>query len=815
MEDLRLNIRLALRTLRRNPLISFLAVLCLALGIGANTAIFSVVNTVLLRPLPFRDVDRLTMLTTTYTEPGEKPERLAVSPMDYQAWNEQSRAFESITTQEVTSFNLLSDGEPERIEGAWIAANWLQTMGVEPVLGRGIQPDEDRLGTRGDVVLLGHGLWRRRFGSDPAVLGRKLVLDGQPFTVIGVLPQDFQFPYQAELWAPMGLDPNQMPQRTRRSIGVFARLEPDASEEQAQTELSAIAQRLELESPGTHTGWGADVRLMRDELTGDIRPRLYVLITAVAFVLLIACANVASLLLARAHGQGREVAIQTAIGADRRRLIRQFLTESLILSLLGGALGVLFAYWTLGPMVALSPVTTMAAFFQDIDVDGAVLAFAVLVSVLTGVVFGLAPALKASRPDLQSLLKEGGGKTSMGAGGRKLLDALVVLEVAVAVVLLVGAGLMQKSFSRLSDIDPGIDRPEDLLTFRLTLPPAKYPEGHQREAFVRKVLAQVRTLPGVASADVTTNLPVDNRSTMVAFIAEGRPVEREGEVLIAHNRLISAGYLGTMGIDLVQGRDFTELDGAGGPPVVIVSRELARRYLPGRNPIGQRVKRAAKDQEYPWLTVVGVADDVKDTTLEGAVDATWYLPYAQQSATPFALNLRLALRSDSPSPALAEQVIGAIRSVERQLPVYAVATMEEQIEKALGQRRFGAVLFGIFAVLGLVLAAVGLYGVMSYSVNQRVREIGVRMALGAHSADVLRLVVLRGLALTLFGLTLGLAGALALTRLLGGLLYEVEPDDPVTFVTIAVVLTAVAFLASYLPARRATRVDPVVALRFG
>ncbi|HEX6865429.1 MAG TPA: FtsX-like permease family protein, partial [Thermoanaerobaculia bacterium] len=347
------------------------------------------------------------------------------------------------------------------------------------------------------------------------------------------------------------------------------------------------------------------------------------------------------------------------------------------------------------------------------------------------------------------------------------------------------------------------------------LPPAKYLEGHQREDFVRKLLAQVRNLPGVEAADITTNLPVDNRSTMVAFLAEGRPVEHEGEVLIAHNRLVSTGYLGTMGIDVFQGRGFNELDAAGGAPVVIVSRELARRYWPGRNPVGQRVKRAAQDQEYPWMTVIGVAEDVKDTTLEGAVDPTWYLPYPQQSATPFALNLRLAVRSASPSPALAEQVIGAIRSVERQLPVYAVATMEEQIEKALGQRRFGAVLFGIFAVLGLVLAAVGLYGVMSYSVNQRVREIGVRMALGAHAADVLRLVVLRGLALTLIGLTLGLAGALALTRLLTSLLYEVEPDDPVTFVTIAAVLSAVALLASYLPARRATRVDPVIALRFG
>jgi putative ABC transport system permease protein len=813
MDALR-NLRFGLRSLRRSPLTTTLIVLCLGLGIGANTAIFSVVDTILLRPLPFRDIDRLAMLTSTHADPGSEPQRLAVCPLDVAEWRKQSHGFESIDALQSVSYNLLAGNEPERVEAARVTAGWLKTMGVEPALGRGFLPEEDRPGAPARVVLVGHGLWGRRFGSDPGLVNRTIVLDGASYTVIGVLPERFQYPYQAELWTPMGLDPNALPQRTQRAIVGFGRLRPHVTLEQAQAELSTVAGRIAREFADSHSGWGADVKLMREELTGDVRPKLYALLAAVGFVLLIACANVASLLLARAQSQSRELAVRTAIGAGRRQLVQQFLTESVLLALMGGAVGVVLAVWAIKPLVALSPVATMETFFRDIQIDTPVLVFALAVSLLTGVLFGLAPALKGSRPDMHGLLNEGTGRASTGLRGRRVLSALVIAEVAVAVVLLVGAGLMLRSFARLQSVDPGFAKPEGVLTLRMTLPDSKYPQGFQKAAFLSDVLDRIKGLPGVVVLGATTDLPVNDRNNLAAFSVEGRPLAHPGELLITNNRLITPGYFPTLGIRLVEGRYFTDGDVAGAPGVAIVSSTLAKRYWPGQSALGKRVKRGAPDSAYPWLTVVGVVKDVKDYKYATEIDSTWYLPYPQHTETVWAPGVSLAIRTAADPGAVSGRAVKAIHAIDPQQPVFAIATLDQMLSDSLTQKRFSAILVGLFAALGLTLAAVGLYGVMSYSVNQRVREIGVHMALGARGNDVLRLVVRRGLVLTVVGLLIGLAGAFSLTRFLATLLYQVSPTDPATFAGISVVLTVVAFLASYLPARRATKVDPLIALRY-
>jgi putative ABC transport system permease protein len=810
MEAVLQNIKVSLRNLRKTPLLSALALVCLALGIGATTAIFSVVNAVILRPLPVKDIDRVVMITSTHKMMGEE-ERVAVSPRDYAVAKAQAKLLESMGALENGSFNLTGDGDPERLEGARVTDDWLTTLGLEAVVGRLFLPEEDRTGAPARVALVGNGLWHRRYGADPGLVGRQIVIDGASYTVVGVLSARFQFPYQSEIWLPLGINPNagSMQQHT---LTAFGRLRPGVSPRQVQTELAGITRRLAQQYP-ENADIGVDVRSMREELTGDIRPKLLFLLATVAFVLLIACANIASLLLARAQAQTQEVAIRSAIGAGRHRLIRQFLIDSLVLSILGGGLGVLLSFWAIKPLVALSPVATMASFYQDVRIDGPVLAFAFVISILTGVSFGLAPAVKASRPDLQLLLSEASSRNSGSRGGHRALGLLVIVEVAVAVVLLVGAGLTLKSFDHLQKVDPGFSR-DGVLTLRTILPESRYSDAHRRVAFVDSLLERVRSLPGVVSAGITSNLPVNINNDFAGFSVEGRPVRQPGEFQVANNRLITPGYLESLGISLVAGRSFTPADRAGVTQSVIISERLAKRYFSGLNPIGKRLKRGPQESSHAWMTVVGVANDVKDEKLRAECDITWYLPYPQfAEVTLWASNVNLAVRTRRDPVALAPALVRAVHEVDPTLPVFQVAPTGELLAESLAQKKFSAILVTIFAGIGLILAAVGLYGVMSYSVSQRVREIGVRMALGAHPGDVQKMVVRNGLKLTLAGMAAGLLGALALTRFLRSLLYEVSPTDPTTFIGILLILALVGFLATYLPARRATRVDPMIALR--
>jgi putative ABC transport system permease protein len=811
VDDLLHDLRLRLRILAKTPVVSGLALLCIALGVSATTSIFSVVNAVVLRPLPLKHVDRLAMITSTHAEPGAEPQRVAVSAHDYGAWRDQNRVFEAMGALENTSYNLTGGGgEPERVEGARVTADWLPTLGVDPVVGRVFLAEEDRAGAPSRVALVGYGLWQRRFGSDPGLVGRQIQIDDLAYTVVGVLPRAFEFPYHSEVWLPLGLDPNGL--RQQRNLTVFARLRPGVGYRQARTDLDGVAARLASQRPA-NAGIGVDLKTMREELSGDIRPKLFTLLGAVVFVLLIACADVASLLLARAEGQTQAVAVRAAIGADRRRLIREHLAESLLLALGGGALGILLSLWAIRPLVALSPVATMASFFRDVRLDGTVLGFAFLLSLATGLVFGLVPALRASRPDVQSLLKEGAGRASAGRGGRRMLAALVVLEVAVAVVLLVGAGLMLKSFERLQRSDPGFRR-DGVLTLRMVLPRARYQEGRLKVAFVDTLLERVRALPEVISAGTTSDLPVNINNDLIGFEVEGRAAGRNGEFLIANHRLVTPDYLPTLGVGLVAGRNFTAGDRGDTARVAVVSEKFVHRYWPGENPLGKRLLLGAQTGTLP-VAVVGVVRDVKDDKFQPEVDTTLYLPFLQffQSG-PRAAKVDLVVRTRVEPLALASTLTRTIHGVDPELPVFQVETLGALVDDSLSQRRFNALLLGLFAGIGLILAAVGLYGVMSYSVHQRVREIGVRVALGAHPGDVQGMIVRQGLLLVLAGLAAGLAGALALSRLLASLLYEVSPADPVTFAGISLVLALVGLLATWLPARRATRVDPLVALRY-
>jgi putative ABC transport system permease protein len=800
------DLRYGLRALLKNPGFTAVAVIALALGIGANSAIFSVVNTVLLRPLPYADPDRLVMVWEDDTKHGYP--RDTPAPANFFDWRAQNQVFEGMSATADQSFNLTGVGDPERVDGQAVSANLFSLLGVEPQVGRAFLPEEDQPG-EGRVVIMGHALWQRRFGADQGIVGKPVTLNGLSYTVVGVMPPGFQFPgREEELWVPLALTPQQAARRGSHYLRVVARLKPGVTVEQAQAEMNTIAARLQQQYPDANAEVGAAVVSLHEQVVGDIKPALLVLLGAVGLVLLIACANVANLLLARAASRQKETALRIALGASRWRLVRQFLTESVLLAALGGVVGLLLSVW--GVSVLKSFIPENVSQVKAVAVDARVLAFTVLVSLLTGLLFGLAPATQASNFDLNETLKEGGRDSSSGGRGKRLRGLLVVAEVAVSLVLLIGAGLLINSFLRLRSVDPGF-RTDHLLTMRVVLPQQKYPDQARRSAFYDELIRRVEAVPGVKSAAVTNWIPLVNQGDSVGVSVEGRPDPGPNRPIVA-TRVVSPHYFQAMGIKLLSGRDFDErTDRADTPAVVVIDETMAKRLWPGEDPLGRRVTPGSPDSPDDWCQVVGVVKDVRQFELTAEPKPQMYMLYAQAD---FFAPRHLVVNTSVEPMSLAATVRKTVWDVDRDQPVSNVSTMEEVLSGSIARQRFSTLLLGVFAGVALVLAAVGLYGVMSYSVAQRTREIGLRMALGAQRGDVLRMVVGQGLKLVLVGVAIGLAAAFALTRVMSSLLFGVSATDPATLAAISLLLISVAALASYIPARRATRVDPLIALRY-
>jgi len=808
------DLRYGARMLLKSPTYTAIAIAALALSIGANTAVFSAVNTLLLRPLPLKDLDRLVF--SVALREGFDP--FGSSLLEFEAYRQRNHSFESIGVAMQRSFNLIGRGEPERIRGASIMADYLTTLGVNPVLGRSLTLEEDQPGGPA-VALIGYGFWQKHFGGDTRVIGETLNLEGRSYTVVGVMPPGFDLPEAAEIWLPLQTKIDSLPLTDRAVPGyeVVAKLRPGVSLKEADAESKSIARQLEQEFPQIRRGWSVKLIWLRQELLGDLAGRvnkaLVALIGGVGFLLLICCANVANLQLARGIARTRELALRRALGASRSRLIRQLLTESMLLALLGGAAGLVLAHWIVPLLAAINPIQgiSLAGFFHSFRIDSRVLIFALLMTLATGVIFGLLPALKgAGEREVMPSLKQG-DQHSASAPGHGWLNVLIVSEIAIAMTLLVAGGLIARSFNRLQHVDLGF-KSDNLLTVKMILPASKYSEYRQRIAFVDQVLERVKILPGVLSAGTTTNIPLEREIAYDSvFSVEGRPPVNPNDVPITSHRLVSPGYLKTLGVTLIKGRLIDESDRAGKPPVVVISEELARQAWPGEDPLGKRIKRVRPNQDFPWMTVIGVVKDVKEDLFNYRINRpVWYVPYAQLENN-FPVNLVVRTSSDPAS------VIAAVReathAVDPDQPVSNVMTMNENLAGVLVTERFSAILMNALGASGLLLAALGLYGVMAYSVSQRTAEIGVRVALGAQRIHVLQLILSQGAKLTLLGVVIGVAAAWALTRLLGGLLFEVNATDPATFLSISLLLVSIALIACFLPARRALSVDPVIALR--
>ena len=805
--DLLQDVRYALRMLAKNPAFTAIAVMALALGIGANSAIFSVVNAVLLRPLPFKHPEQLLMVWENAAHMGFP--KNTPSPANFLDWQKQAQSFTGMAAMVERSFNLTGVGEPERLDGRRVSANLFDLLGVPALLGRTFVPDDDRPGTH--VVLLSYSLWQRRFGSDPAVIGRALTLNGESYTVVGVMPRLVQLPGFAnrkdQLWVPIAFPREEAAQRGNHFLGVIARLKPGVTLKQAQAEMETIAARLAQQYPDYNTRIGAVVMPVHEEVVGDIKPALFILLGAVGFVLLISCANVANLLLARAAVRQKEIALRLALGASRSRLTRQFLTESVLLALFGAGLGLLLALAGIRIMKIFIPSTISQV--EAIHIDARVLIFTAVVAVLTGIAFGLAPAIHGSHLNLNDTLKEGGRDSAGGMKGNRARGLLVIGEVAVSFVLLVGAGLLINSFFHLRNLDPGF-RADHLLTMKVDLSEGKYPDRDRRTAFFDELIRQVRALPGVQSAAVAGNLPLTYNGDSMTISVEGvpdPPPDQRPDVIF---RAVGPDYFGTMGIPIIRGRDFTDEDKTDAKDAVVISEKTAQHFWPGQDPIGKRLKPGSSTTNFPWREVIGIVKDVRQNDLIAPPKMQMYFNYRQLK--DLAANA-LVVRTSIDPMSLAIPVRNAIWSVDKDQTVADIDTMDNIVAEAVARQRFSMLLLGLFAILALLLASVGIYGVMSYSVAQRTREIGIRIALGARRADVLQMTVKQGLKLVGVGMMIGLAAAFLLTRLLASLLFGISATDPITFVGISVVLLAVAILASYVPALRATKVDPITALR--
>ncbi len=796
--------------LAKKPGFTLIAVVTLALGIGASTAIFSVVNAVLFQPLPYEDPDRLVLLTNSIPTAGVKA--FPLSPPEFNEYRNQSQAFAQVAAYQSRSINLTGGTEPERLRGTAVSAELFPLLGIAPALGRTFSQAEDQPGSEA-VAVISYGLWQRRFGSDPAVLGQNLLLNGRTHAIVAVMPVGFDFPGEIDIWVPLALAPQQIGKEGlgAQSLRLIARLAPKASHEQAQAEMDGIANRFYQQYADFYLSgnpWNVTLTPLHEQVVGHVRLALFVLLGAVAFMLMIACANVANLLMARAVTRRKEIAIRAALGAGRGRLARQLMTESILLSAMGGGLGLLLAWWGVEALIALAPNDLPRV--REIAIDKWVLAFSTGASLLTGIIFGLAPALMVSRVDVQEALKEGGKSSAAGVGPR-LRYVLVVGEVALSLTLLIGAGLMIRSFVRLTAVHPGFTA-DNVLTVQIPLSRSKYSTPVQQSAFYQQVIERVETLKGVVAVGGVSALPMSGEDPRAAFVAEGWTPEDASKATNVYYRLISPNYFRTLGIPLLKGRSLSDRDHQEAPRVLVINQTMANYLWPDQDPLGKRI--SFNNQAGPWYSVVGVVGDTKHQALDAETGLEVYLSYPQTSFQAAGSTLMLVARTEGDPLGFAGAVRSQVQAIDRDQPVYNIATMEQRISRSVVQRRFNMLLLIIFAGVALALATVGIYGVVSYSVSQQTREIGIRMALGAERRDVLKLVVGQGLTYTLIGVALGLAGALGLTRLMTGLLYGVTATDPLTFVCVSVLLVIAALLACYIPARRATNVDPMEALRY-
>jgi putative ABC transport system permease protein len=790
------DLRYGLRMLRQHPGFTLVAIFSLALAIGANSAIFSLVNAVIFRPLPYPEPARLVAIYEFYfTDVFLR--HLKASSRRYLELQRQAQSFEQLAATRRYSGIMTGRGEPETLGGLFVSSSFFSMVGVEAALGRAFRPDEEQAGAD-HIVIIGHQLWQRHFNHDPDIIGQSVTLSGSDYTIVGVMPPGFRYPLQEnDILAPLDLSKPD----SGNSLGVIARLKSGYSIKQAQTELDTIYRQLELQYPESDKGFGAGVVSLHEELVGKTRWPMMILLGAVGFVLLIACANVANLLLARDAARQKEIAVRLSLGASRWRLMRQLLTESVLLALLGGGAGLLLAFTSLDALLAISPVDL--PHLATVKVDRAVIIFTFALSTLTGVVFGVIPALQASKLDLNQALKESSRSATESRRRYRLRGVLVVAEVALSLVLLIGAGLLIKSFGQLTRVDAGLNT-RNVLTAGLSLPRYKYSDTNRQRTFYQQALERIRHVPGVEHAAVTYFLPFSNFATDF-FTIEGQPEVAEENRPQARFGFISEDYFRTMGIAMMKGRDFNERDTRDAPPVVIINPAGARQFWPNEDPIGKRIKALRQVRE-----IIGVSGEVKQAGLDKPSDPEIFLPYQQ---APF-LYLQLAVRTTDDPMKMVAAIKHEVQTIDQDMPLTGIKTMDQYLSDSIANPRFQSRVLSLFAAIALLLAAVGLYGVMSYAVAQRTHEIGVRVALGARSSDVLKLVVGKGLRLTLIGIAIGLVAAVALTRLLASLLFGVSTTDPATFVIIALLLIIVALLACYLPARRATKVDPMVALRY-
>jgi putative ABC transport system permease protein len=800
MDSLIKDIRYGLRSLLKRPGFTAIALVALALGIGANTAIFSLVNAVVLQPLPYPEPDRLVWAWGTVRDGAIN--RASVAPLDYLDFRNQNKTFEQLaaSTTLPISANLTGIGDPERLTGSAVTGNYFDTFGVRPVLGRGFSLENEKTG-QDQVTVLSYALWQRRFGGDPQIVNKTLILDSKPYQVIGVMPAHLRLPQTAELWVPLNFDAHPgMKQRRAHFLRPIGRLKAGVSLSQAQADIDLIAGQLEQQFPDTNTGWSLGLVSLREQLVGDSRTMVFILFGAVGLVLLIACANVANLLLVRAAARQKEIALRTALGASRWRIVRQMITESLLLSLVGGALGALVAKWGVQLLVSLSEDSLRAT--VNVTIDVTVLGFTLLISILTGLLFGLAPVSRTVKVDLIDSLKDG-ARGAEGTLRNRTRSLLVVFESAVAVVLLIAAGLLVRSLIELQKVDPGFDS-NNLLTLSIALPQEKY-EGEGKAAnFFQQLETRVASLPGVESVGLITELPLTGQLNDISFTVEGRPPVSPDDAFPTDWRRVNQNYFRTLRIPLLRGRNFTEQEVRQGDKVIVVSQQLVATAFPNEDPLGKRIITMFGST----YEIVGVVGDIRHNSLQNLPFAAMYFPDINAG------RMNLVVRTQGDPLSIVGGVRKEVHALDPDQPIAEVKRMSDWVNSSVATPRYRTTLLALFAALAMILAATGIYGVMSFTVAQRTHEIGVRMALGARRFDVLKMVVRQGMVLTFVGVALGLVGAFALTRVMSAFLFGITAKDPITFGVVAALLIAVAFVACIVPARRATRVDPLVALRY-